>query len=63
LESENSVKMETSSAISDKPVLIQGPLSSQVAAFRESGNNLFRKGQYGEAVQKYTSAIDKIGKG
>ena len=62
LESENSVKMETSSAISDKPVLIQGPLSSQVAAFRESGNNLFRRGQYGEAVQKYTSAIDKIGK-
>ena len=63
LESENSVKMETSSAISDKPVLIQGPLSSQVAAFRESGNNLFRRGQYGEAVQKYTSAIEKIGKG
>lgn len=62
LESENSDKMETSSAISNKPVLIQGPLSSQVAALRESGNNLFRRGQYGEAVQKYTSAIEKIGK-
>lgn len=47
----------------ERPKFVQGPLSSDVAALREAGNNLFRTGQFGEAIQKYTQAVQKMEKG
>jgi len=43
-----------------RPVLVQVPLSPHVSKLREDGNNLFRKGQYGEAIQKYNTAITNL---
>ena len=47
----------------ERPVLVQMPLSNAVQQLRESGNNLFRTGQYGEAIHKYTEAINRLEKG
>ena len=49
--------------VHERPVYIQRSLPGVVAGLRETGNNLFRAGQYGDGVQKYTQAIDKLSKG
>jgi hypothetical protein len=46
-----------------RPVYIQHPLPDPLAKLREEGNQLFREGQYGEAIQKYTEALNKLNKG
>ncbi|XP_064614631.1 LOW QUALITY PROTEIN: sperm-associated antigen 1-like [Liolophura sinensis] len=43
-----------------RPVLIQHPLPTKAGELRELGNSLFRSGQYGDAIAKYTTAIDLI---
>ncbi|XP_060067048.1 sperm-associated antigen 1-like [Ylistrum balloti] len=48
--------------VPERQVLVQTELPSNVAQLRESGNNLFRNGQYGDALAKYNSAIDKLEK-
>ena len=39
------------------------PIPDEVLKLKEKGNNLFRRGQYGEAVSIYTKAIHKLEKG
>ncbi|OWF49446.1 sperm-associated antigen 1-like [Mizuhopecten yessoensis] len=46
--------------VPERPVLVQTVLPSNVAPLRESGNTLFRCGQYGDALSKYSSAIEKL---
>lgn len=46
-----------------RPVFIQYPLPGLIANLREEGNQLFREGQYGEAVDKYTEALNGLEKG
>nr|KAG5689797.1 hypothetical protein BaRGS_007075 [Batillaria attramentaria] len=43
-----------------RPVFIQRALSSKVADLRETGNNLFRSGQYSEAIRVYSDIISKL---
>ncbi|KAJ8313729.1 hypothetical protein KUTeg_008290 [Tegillarca granosa] len=48
---------EESEALSlRRPIFIQKKLPDNVSLLREEGNNLFRTGQYSEAVNKYTKA-------
>lgn len=46
-----------------RPVYIKHPLPGPIAKLREDGNQLFREGQYGDAIQKYTEALNKLNKG
>ena len=46
-----------------KPVFIQYPLSDSIATLREAGNQLFREGQYGDAIEKYSEALTRLEKG
>lgn len=46
-----------------RPVLIQHPLPVKAGELRELGNSLFRSGQYGDAIAKYSTAIDLISEG
>lgn len=46
-----------------RPVFIQYPLPGPIAKLREEGNKLFREGQYGDAVHKYTEALNRLEKG
>lgn len=43
-----------------RPVFIQYPLPGPIAKLREEGNKLFREGQYGDAVHKYTEALNRL---
>ena len=43
--------------------IVPPPLPTNVQFLKDSGNELFRVGQYGAAVDKYTKAIQLIGKG
>ncbi|KAK7476480.1 hypothetical protein BaRGS_00032315 [Batillaria attramentaria] len=43
-----------------RPVFIQRALPSKVADLRETGNNLFRSGQYSEAIRVYSDIISKL---
>lgn len=43
-----------------RPVFIRYPLPGPIANLREEGNQLFREGQYGEAIHKYTEALNKL---
>ncbi|XP_061185926.1 sperm-associated antigen 1-like [Saccostrea echinata] len=45
-----------------RPVFIQHPLPGPIAKLREEGNQLFREGQYGDAIQKYTEALKRLQK-
>ncbi|XP_033761832.1 sperm-associated antigen 1-like isoform X2 [Pecten maximus] len=54
---------EVTEKVPERPSLVQAELPSTVAQLRESGNNLFRNGQYGDALGKYKSAIDILDKG
>ncbi|XP_062574772.1 sperm-associated antigen 1-like isoform X2 [Saccostrea cucullata] len=45
-----------------RPVFVQHPLPGPIAKLREEGNQLFREGQYGEAIQKYTQALERLQK-
>lgn len=64
-----STEMVSSESVEEKdnealrrPVFIQKKLPDNVSVLREEGNNLFRTGQYGEAVKKYSTAIDRLQK-
>ena len=46
-----------------KPVFIQYPLPDSIATLREAGNQLFREGQYGDAIEKYSEALTRLEKG
>lgn len=46
-----------------RPQFVQLPLPPAVLDLKEEGNGLFRSGQYGEAVDWYSQAIDKLEKG
>lgn len=46
-----------------RPVFIQYPFPGPIAKLREEGNQLFREGQYGDAVIRYTEALNKLEKG
>ena len=39
------------------------PMPAKVGSLKEEGNSLFRRGQYGEAVVKYSSAMQTLKKG
>lgn len=39
------------------------PMPQEVVEWKEKGNDLFRRGQYGEAVSIYTKAIEKLENG
>lgn len=39
------------------------PLPPQIQTLKDEGNALFRRGQYGEAVIKYTTAIKQLNNG
>ncbi len=39
------------------------PLPPHIQRLKDKGNGLFRSGQYGEAVQWYTKAVEKLEKG
>lgn len=46
-----------------RPMFIWYPLPGPIANLREEGNQLFREGQYGEAIHKYTEALNKLEEG
>ena len=39
------------------------PIPSHIQKLKDEGNDLFRRGQYGEAVNKYTTAVNQLEKG
>lgn len=39
------------------------PIPENVKTWKEKGNDLFRRGQYAEAVDMYSKAVDKLEKG
>lgn len=39
------------------------PMPQDVVEWKEKGNELFRKGQYGEAVSFYTKAVQRLEEG
>ncbi|CAG5119653.1 unnamed protein product, partial [Candidula unifasciata] len=41
---------------------VQLPLPSAVSDLKEKGNSLFRSGQYGEAIEQYSQAIEELEK-
>lgn len=61
-DNEPSAGEEVTEKLPERPVLIQTELPPRVAQLRESGNNLFRSGQYGDALEKYKSAIEILDK-
>ena len=42
------------------PVVTLSDLPADVSALKESGNNMFRNGQYAEAIEMYDKAIKKL---
>jgi len=51
------------SASSSAPMPVELPMPSKVVKLKEKGNDLFRRGQYAEAVSHYTTAIETLEKG
>ena len=43
-----------------KPVFIQYLLPDSIATLGEAGNQLFREGQYGDAIEKYSEALTRL---
>lgn len=46
-----------------QPILIQKTLSKDIAAIKEKGNDLFRAGQFAEAINVYSTVITKLQEG
>lgn len=42
---------------------IPTPMPAEVVTLKERGNDLFRRGQYGAAVDQYTTAVQKLEEG
>lgn len=45
------------------PPVMTAPMPEDVKQWKETGNDLFRRGQYAEAVQIYSMAVTKLNKG
>lgn len=46
-----------------QPILIQKTLSKDIAVIKEKGNDLFRAGQFAEAINVYSTVITKLQEG
>lgn len=60
---ESSIEPAMEGEVHLRPVFYQSALPTDVAELREAGNNLFRSGQYDQAIEKYKTAIAKLSKG
>lgn len=47
-------------ALSGQPAVSMLPMPAEVVKLKEGGNDLFRRGQYGDAVAQYTTAIQTL---
>ena len=45
------------------PAVVTVPMPKDVQQWKEKGNDLFRRGQYAEAVEVYSKAVDKLDRG
>ncbi|KAL3832002.1 hypothetical protein ACJMK2_023686, partial [Sinanodonta woodiana] len=58
---EESLSQDVRPAVT-RPVFIQSTLPEEISQLREAGNNFFRTGQYSEACNRYTDAIQMLEK-